>query len=215
MIFVLYLNGCTKTIDNGTYGQFIIGESKTSVLNKILELNIKPSPITFENIYINNPTEGDFETLDNENGILIWFDQDPFPLRIILSENAVLKTWGSSGVCRASKEKMNVACNEIKRLGNLIHSGIARDALYKLLNGFDSSLSMQLGNFVVGYQSFRVNKNAPQKEYQALLLSNNAWSFTGLRDLLWLNHYYSNVKVYFKDEKLIKIEHWRFLVELP
>ena len=211
-----FLGGCTNTIEEGKYGPFNIGESKISVLNKISEMGIKPTPITYQKIYIESPSLEDFKKLDNDNGILVWLDKVPFPLRIVLENNKVLKTWGNRTECgEFSKKYPNKPCDNIGKLAAIIKPGKMRNEVYKLLDNFDDGHSMQIGNFVVGYQEFRTGKNKSQEEYNTLLLRNNAWSFEGLRDLLWYDHFYSKVNVYFKDDKLIKIEHEKFPFEMP
>ena len=214
-ISILLLFGCTKTIDEGQYGPFTIGESKESALAKIEEMGVRPEPVPYPLIYIEDPSRNDLSQLNYQNGILVWVDKHPFPLRIVLKEDRVLSTWGASDECRASVEKMNIACEEIRRLNRSIMHGMSRDDVYDLLIGFASPLAMQVGNFVVGEQEFRSGKNQSKDEYRILLLGNNAWSFRGLQDLLWLPHFYSKVTLFFENEELERIEHWRFLIELP
>ena len=215
VIGALILSGCTRTVDVGQYGPFYIGESKPSVLDKILKMNIKPAPIKYKKLFIDKPSQKDLQKLDNDDGILVWLDKLPFPLRIVLDRNLVVKTWGSREKCIASVEKMNIACNEIRRLDNTINVGMSREDVYKSLLRFDTKLLMQVGNFVVGYQEYRTGKNTSKNGYNALLLSKNAWTFTGLKELLWFGQFYSKVTVVFKDDKLVKIEHWGFPFELP
>ena len=211
-----FFGGCTKTIEEGKYGPFSIGESKISVLNKINKMGNKPTPITYKRIYIEYPSLADFRELDNDNGITVWLDKEPRPLRIVLKDNKAFRTWGNRTECgEFSKKYPDKPCDDIGKIAAIIKPGMNRHEVYKLLDGFDDFHSMQVGNFVVGYQEFRIGKNKSREEYNALLLRNNAWRFEGLRDLLWYDHFYSKVKVYFKEEKLIKIEHEKFPFEMP
>lgn len=173
-------------------------------------------PVSFEDIYLGEPTQQSIHALDKSDGILVWLEHNPFPLRIELKGNVVVNKWGASDKCIASNSRMNIACAEIIRLNNKIKIGSNRDEVYKVIIAYDTQLSKQIGNFIVGYQEFHVGKDKPKQDYRSLILSNDAWKFEGLKELSKYNNpYYSNVTLYFKEGRLSKIKHWSEKYELP
>ena len=213
LLLVLTISGCSQTIEisSGSYGPFSIGATKQETLLKIEGMVSITSiePITLDNIYVDGPTKQSVHALDNSNGILVCLDNNPFPLRIEFIGNVVVNKWGANAKCIASNSRMNIACSEIIRLNSKIQIGSNRDEIYKVIIAYDTKLTKQIGNFVVGYQEFRVGKERASQDYRNFILSNDAWEFDGLKELSKYNNpFESRVTLYFKEGRLSKIKHW-------
>ncbi|TAK61526.1 hypothetical protein [Methylobacter sp.] len=226
VLVFMCISGCeqTKEISHGTYGPFAIGDNKVITLEKVIALEKTEAirnmlfiePIPSREVYLDGPTEESIHAVDENNGILVWLDHYPWPLRIELKDNVVVNTWGASEKCMASQPSMNIACSEIKRLANKIIIGSSRNDIYKTITSFDTELSKQIGNFVVGLQEFRTGGNKSETGYTNLILANDAWQFNGLKQLSrFKNPFYSRVTLYFDKSHLSKIRHWSAPYEMP
>ncbi len=221
LITTICLSGCLsqrKVITTGSYGPFNIGSSKTEVLDIIENITnitaITPKPS--ETVYIKNPSLEKLTKLNTSNGILVWLDHYPWPLRVELDQNQVINKWGVNEKCIASKEGMNLACMELNRLNKSLDNAQNRNDVYQQICNFKTKLSKTVGNFVVGYHKYRLSENINKKEYRELLLSNDAWEFNGLKQLSkYFDPFYSRITIYYIKGKLSKIEHWSLPNELP
>lgn len=220
LILTLFLSGCgqqTTEISSGSYGPFSIGENKISVLSKletlvdIAGIGVIPA----QTLHLESLTLESMHSLDQDNGILVWLDLHPFPLRIEFDSDVVINKWGLLP-CRASVEKMNSACNEIHRLNNQISIGSSRTDVYKTIITFDTELSKQAGNFLVGYQEYRTNYDKRLSQaYKDYILANDAWEFHGLKELSkFSDPFNSTVTLYFENDRLARIKHWSTQHEL-
>lgn len=224
IILCMMLNGCfeeTKIITSGDYGPISIGDHKSILLEKVEKFVSISSihPVVSEIIYLESPNIDTLQKLNNENGIEIWVNKVPFPLRIEFLENKVVNIWGATNRCIASKEAMNFACNKTFLISNLINIGDSRETVYRVISNNQNDCDIQVGNFVVGYQEFRIRRNNKSKdsdEYKELLMANDAWKFNGLKSLSkYHDPYYSDITLYFNNDKLIKIVHWSSPYEMP
>jgi hypothetical protein len=173
-------------------------------------------PLTATKVYLENPDSKSIHGLDGNNGILIWLDHYPWPLRIEFKNEVVVKKWGMSNKCLASETRMRMDCSSINRLADTINIGASRVMVYSAILNFKTNLSKQVGNFVVGLQDFRDGKNNSQIAYKELLMSNDVWQFEGLKELSkYKNPFYSRVTLYFHDGRLTKIKHWSAPYEMP
>jgi hypothetical protein len=201
----------TNEISSGSYGPFSIGEGKLTALGKIEKITSIRSiePIPQNEIYLENPDLTSIHAVDVNDGVLVWLGHHPWPLRIELRDNVVVNKWGMSDQCRASQPQINLACSEVKRLASKVDIGATRTDFYKIIISFDTKLSKQVGNFVVGLQNFRIGKDNSEQAYRELILSNDAWQFEGLKELSkYKNPFYSQVTLYFHEGRLIKVKHW-------
>jgi hypothetical protein len=221
ILLSILVGGCaqqTKEVSSGTYGPFSIGENKSSALAKTERITTLSSVVAVASreLYIENPSQSELHQLDEDDGILVWVDHHPWPLRIELENNAVAKIWGAPMPCTASKERMNIACTEINRLSAQFSAGMSRQDAYRAIVTFHTSLSKQVGNFVVGPKELSPAAQATAREYRNFLLSKNGWQFEGLKELPRFNEpFYSTVTLYFRGDRLIKIKHWSAPYELP
>lgn len=220
LILTLFLSGCgqqTTEISSGSYGPFSIGENKVSALSKLETLVGIPNIglIPAQSLYLESPTLESMHSLDKDNGILVWLDHHPFPLRIEFDNDVVINKWGILP-CRASVERMNIACNEIHRLNYQITIGSSRTGVYKTIITFDTNLSKQAGNFLVGYQEYRINYDKRMSQaYKDLILANETWEFYGLKELSkYSDPFNSTVTLYFENNRLSRIKHWSTQHEL-
>ena len=221
ILIIIFLTGCveeTKVITSGNYGPLEIGDTKQETMDKASKhVEIKfIRPIVSEKIYIESPDNSDLKKLDTENGIVIWVNKDPQPLRVEFLDNKVAKTWGASNKCIASKESMNIACRKTSSINQEIHTGNSRAEVYEVVTKNKNGVSIQVGNFVPGYQQFRIGQSTDIDLYKELLLKNNAWEFTGLKTLSkYQDPFYSRISLYFQSERLAKIIHWSSPYEMP
>jgi hypothetical protein len=221
LLLLLYVSGCaqqTTEISHGSYGPFSIGESKDVSLAKIERLTrvMSVEPIPAIDVQLDGPTLETLHALDANDGILVWLDHQPFPLRIELQNNVVVKKWGTDSKCIASSPRMNIACEETKRLNDAIPIGAHRSDAYKAIVGFGTPLPKQVGAFIVGLQEFRTGANASEQAYRRLILSNDAWKFEGLKDLsTYEKPFYSTVTLYFDHGHLSRIKHFSAPNEVP
>jgi hypothetical protein len=209
------LAGCTKVVDKGTYGPFRIGESKIEALQQARKLGVHLTPVVPEPIYIKNPDTDGLVRLNSSNGILVWLGEHPWPLRIEFTKGHVSAVWPKFPQSSRAPESMQAIESELARLSSMIRVGSTRSYTYKVLLGFRSAYRLDVGTFVVGYQRFVVANRFAGPDYDAMLLQNSAWTFDGLKNMVWFKPFYSRVTLYFKDGKLSSIHHWRFPVELP
>jgi hypothetical protein len=189
--------------------------SKPSALESIYDQALKVTPVLATKLYINEPTISILQSLNNDNGILVWLDHQPYPLRIVIEKDELKRIWGAEFSCVSSQEKSNLACEEVRRLDSLFSVGMKRSEIYSAIISFDTKFVITVGNFLVGVQRGSAKGNYSEDEYYALLMSADAWKFDGLRDLLLFEHFYSDVTRYFDEDRLSRIEHWRFLFETP
>jgi len=221
LLFALFAIGLfeqTTNISSGSYGPFSIGDSKAATLEKVERITaiVAVEPVPPDDIYLVRPTLKSIHALDKSNGILVWLDEMPFPLRIEMSGNAVTNKWGTVQKCLPSQTRLGMACSEINRLSPEIAIGFSRDDVYKTIIAFDTKLSKQVGPFVVGLQEFRTGKNKSEPEFRKLILANDAWQFDGLKQLSrYKNPFYSRVTLYFSGDRLSKIRHWSAPYEMP
>jgi hypothetical protein len=152
--------------------------------------------------------------LDGTDGVLVWLDHHPFPLRIEYEHDVVAKTWGASDECHASKPRMNVACEELKRLSATIRLGSSRVQSYQSVIDFPTQLSKQMGAFRPKPADFGTRTSTA--DYRSYLLSIDAWQFSGLEKQSKFEHpFNSTVTVYFTNGHLSRITHWSTPFELP
>jgi hypothetical protein len=166
---------------------------------------------------VSNPLRATYEQFPDQDGLMIWLKQHPFPLRIEFTNGVVSKTWPQIEVIPSSPPEMQKVETELARLQSTVVPGMTRKEVYDRLAGFDTPFPLTAENFIPGYQEFRVKgiPNPWTDEFKALLLRTNTWQFQGLKELLWYKPYYSTVTLYFHDNKLKRIEHYHFPVELP
>ncbi len=207
--------GCTKIVEKGTYGPFEIGESKIEALKQTKGLGVHLEPVVAEDIHIKNPNMNDLIRLNSSDGILVWLGGQPWPLRIEFTNDRVSALWPKFDNDAYSPKSKQELDRELARLSSIIKVGSTRIDTYKTLLDFRTSYSLEVGNFIVGYQKFIEAHRFEGSDYDAMLMQNSAWQFTGLRDLVWFNPYYSEVTLYFDGNKLKKIRHWRFPFEVP
>lgn len=221
-VLALLCAACTRTVNSGSYGPFQIGESKVAVLKTLEERHIfyvEPEPTP--EIRIENPSRAAYERFSNEDGILVWLQEYPFPLRIEFANGVVAKTWPQVERNPNSPPDMQEVQIELKRLQSLIVPGTPRTEVYDRLANFHTPFPLSVGNFVPGYQKFRVKgfSGTPMThwtdEFRALLMRTDTWKFEGLKELVWYTPYYSTVTLRFRGGKLIRIEHFRFPFEVP
>jgi len=214
LLLLVVVSGCaqqTTEISRGSYGPFSIGESKVATLVKIERLTTVMSvePISAVDVQLEKPTVESIHALDASDGVLVWLDHQPFPLRVELQNNVVVRTWGADSKCMASSPRMNVACAEIKRLNDAIPIGGLRGDAYKAIVGFRTPLPMTIGAFVVGLQDFRTGANGSEQDYRRLILTNDSWRFEGLKELSKYDKpFYSTVTLYFDHGHLSRITHF-------
>jgi len=221
LFIIILLTGCveeTKVVTSGSYGQLKIGDTKQETMDKASKhVGIEfIKPIVSEKIYIASPDNNDLKRLNTENGIVIWVNRDPLPLRVEFLENKVVKTWGARNKCIASKESMNIACRKIAHINQEIDTGDSRTEVYEVITKNKNGVSIQVGNFVPGYQQFRIGQSTDIELYKELLLRSDAWEFSGFKSLSkYQDPFYSRISLYFQSEKLVKIIHWSSPYEMP
>lgn len=215
----LLLVGCTKTIDSGSYGPFKIGDSKTECLTKLDAAGIRyVEPLPFQDLYFNHPTAEDLAKLNSSDGIMIWIDQHPWPLRIEFVNNVVSNTWPDFKPNPNAPAYMKNAEEQLTVLKSLIKIGDSRAKSFSVLISFGRYHSIAVANYLAGAEQFRLSPGSydiDKNDYRSFLLLQDKWKFEGLNDMGWYNAFYSRFTFYFVDGKLVKIEHWRFPFELP
>ena len=94
---------------------------------------------------------------------------------------------------------------------------MSRAAVFDVLAEFKSAFGVTVGNFVVGYQQYHISgiSVASDPDYRKLLLANDGWVFYGLKDELWYEPFYSDVTIYFRNDRIERIEHQHFPIPLP
>lgn len=215
---MLLLSGCTEStnvIHSGSYGPFSIGDDKQTALIKLQAIEDLTSvvPVIYPEIYIENPNSTSISSLDNSDGLLIWLNHHPFPLRVELSQNKVTKKWGAFEKCIASQQKMNIACQEIIGLNTKIELGMTRNEVYEKILNYRTTLSKQIGNFLIISNTIGPASLDQQK---AVLLQSNGWRFSGLeQQSKYSAPYYSEVTIGFKNNAITEIKHWSSPHELP
>jgi hypothetical protein len=217
VVLSLSITGClqqTREISTGDFGPFSIGEDKAAVLAKLEDITdlhlVTVAPVT--DAYLDPPTGQSVHELDSSDVALVWLDHHPFPLRIEYKDDVVARTWGTESECRASKPRMNIACEELKRLNSAIGVGLTRDQSYQAVLSFPTQLSKQMAASALGTSV--VGESA--SDHRRHLLESDAWEFDGLRDQSrFSNPYYSNVTLYFSGGRLARVKHWSAPYELP
>jgi hypothetical protein len=221
LLLVLALAGtaiaCTKTTTAGSYGPFTIGEDKHVALLKLEALRVGyVEPVPYEAVQINNPTASSMRKLEDSEGVLVWFEHDPFPLRIEFDGDALVRTWPRMEIEQHSPPDSRRVQGAMSELQRRIEGVPSRQKVFEVICDFASDHETTVGNFVVGEQELRVGAQPLwTDEYRGLLLDNDAWRFEGLQDQVLYDPFYSTVTLYFRKDRLERIEHWAFPFELP
>jgi hypothetical protein len=221
ILFFILLLGCTEQttkINSGSYGPYAIGDSNELTLEKSEKITHLCSirAILSEDIYVENPNVDNLSALNQSNGILIWLDHDPSPIRLVLDGNKFIKVKNTKENCHASDEKLNIVCNEVNRLREALEFAKTRDDIYGIITDFETNLHKNVGNYLLGYGHCDANKEWSIKSYREFLLNNDAWELHGLKELSRYNDpFYSGVYLYFENSKLSKIIHKSAPYEMP
>jgi len=110
----------------------------------------------------------------------------------------------------------SVACRKIASINQEIDIGDSRTEVYEVITKNKNGASIQVGNFVPGYQQFRIGQSTDIELYKELLLKNDAWEFSGFKSLSkYQDPFYSRISLYFQSENLAKIIHWSSPHEMP
>ena len=219
LLALLAMTGCKRDIRSGDYGPVTIGQSKPEALAALNAHGIwQISPVVYNEQQIKNPSRNDLtKHLSGEAGVLIWIGGHPWPLRIEFVDNLVSKKWPEIRINSTAPEQMKLKGRELARLDQLMKLGMTRQAVFDVLADFKSAFGVTVGNFVVGYQQYRISgiPVASDPDYRKLLIANDGWQFNGLKDELWYEPFYSKVTIYFRNDRIERIEHWHFQFELP
>jgi hypothetical protein len=214
LLLAVVLCSCTQTIESGEYGPFQIGESKRATLQKLLALDRTIVPLPHPDTYIESPCRNNLEQLSGRSGVLVWVEHEPLPLRIEFFDAVVTRTWPNFDP--ASYRGPNPEVNTLlASLQNSISPGTTEQVAFDAISTVGADHHISVGVFVVGYQPFYSGEKSDADAFEALLMANDSWRFEGLREELWLDHYYSQVTLVFAADTLSHIEHWRFLFEMP
>jgi len=219
----------TKVITTGSYGPFLIGQTKEDVIATLREIDEWPvEPVVYERKYLKNPSYSEIvETFSQEAGVMIWVGVSAgAPLRIEFENDFITNTWPYFDEDRYINriEELHISGKEYVRLQNLLTLGMSRNDAFKILSGSALELDRTVSNFVVGEQyfrelSFRGRSEIDSTAYRDLILANNAWKFYGLKEEIWYsswtNPFYSTVTLYFESDRLERIEHWYSMSEVP
>ncbi|NKB50202.1 MAG: hypothetical protein GKS02_12670 [Alphaproteobacteria bacterium] len=208
----------------GDYGPLSIGQPKLEALNALRANGNWPNPVVYEEQYIDSPSDSDLATLfPNEAGIVVWIGGYPQPLRIEFDDHLVSNKWPEYDIAPTAPKDLKIKNQEMVRLDRSIEVGMARDTVFDAIANFDTEFEVSVGNFVVGEQKFRemrrgeFKKNDP--DYRDLILANDGWQFTGLKDQVWYTPiaepFYSRVTIYFRNDRIERIEHFHLPFELP
>ena len=193
-----------------------MGDEKSIVLAKLEKLRVFIVPEPYEKLYFDDSSEVSLHRLSSSEGVLIWLEHNPMPLRIEFSGDKVVRTWPKFQVnpyANANYQRLDATLSELQRQ---IETGMLKQVVFELISEFGKLHQLAVGNFVVGWQEFSENpKLIGTQPFRELLLRNDAWSFEGLKDLVWYKPYYSQVTLYFKDGRLERIEHYKFPFDLP
>lgn len=225
-VVLVAVTGCKSEITSGAYGPISIGQSKLEALAALTAHGIwRIGSVLYHGRYINNPTHDDLvKNFSDEAGIQVRIGGYPHPLRIEFIDNLVSKTWPNYQSYTPLDPELIIKFREMKRLQKLIKSGFTRDAVFGGISKFETRFLQEVRNFVVGENQFReippANKvDANDLEYQKLVLFNDGWRFSGLKEEVWyepiLSPVESTVTVYFRNGRIERIEHWHLPVELP
>jgi hypothetical protein len=88
-LLALALQACTKTIDEGTYGPFLIGESKETCLESLKQLHVLVKAQPEESIVLDNPSPSELQRLLGSTGVLVWIQSNPQPLKVEFAKDRV------------------------------------------------------------------------------------------------------------------------------
>ena len=219
--YCIFLIGCTSQtteITTGSYGPFLIGDSNRVTLAKVEKI-IHPcsiEAILSEEIYVENPTLDNLKVFNRSNGILIWLDRNPSPLRLVLDGEKFIKVKDPIEKCQSSNEKINIRCREMNKLIKNLEFTNSRADVYQAIVEFETELHKSVGNYFLGFGYCNTDEEWSIASYKTFLLDNDAWRFYGLKELSRFNNpFYSDVKLYFYEEKLSKVVHWSAPYEVP
>lgn len=219
--------GQTKVISHGSYGVFLIGQPKTEVESILMSQNAwPPRPALYENKYIHSPSlEQLSDKFANEEGLLFWLGYGSgVPLQVEFEGDFVSNTWPrrahNAHVFR--DEDQQRLKEEYNRFETLIQIGMTRAHVVLILSGGDTPYTKRVGDFIKGHQEFRLRdwrSVREDPEYFEFLRHLDAWSFDGMRDLVWFSSvarpFSSRVTLHFRNERLDKISHQYALTEWP
>ena len=222
---LLALAGCKIEITSGEYGPVSVGQTKLEARAALKSQGLwRVHPVVYPKRYINNPTRADLAAqLSEDAGVMVWIGHHPWPLRIEFDGEFVTRTWPDDSISPSAPEHMKVKAREVARLQQRIKPGAHRGQIFDTIAAFETPFDVSVGNFVVGYQRFyvmdRKEIRANDAQYEELILANDGWRFNGLKDEIWyapiIEPWTSIVTIYFREDRIERIEHEHFPIELP
>ena len=213
--------GCKQEITSGDYGPVTIGQPKLEALAALKANGLWPiRPILYNERRVENPSQGNLAKIFSDDaGILVWIGEYPGPVSIEFVDSLVSRTWPEYQITPSTPEDTKTEQRELARLKRLIEPSMSKEAVFDALEKFETNFRLTVGNFVVGYRQPRVTITtaralAKDPDYQKLILTNDGWQFHGLEREIWyglfLSPFQSEVTIYFRNDRIERIEHEHF-----
>jgi hypothetical protein len=112
------------------------------------------------------------------------------------------------------KEGSQPKDEELTRLSETMAIGMTREEANRQLRAFKTRYRIRITASARLYDGSHLDGDA-FGEREVELLNSDEWEFSGLRQLTHFNPPYSRVTLFFEGDKLRRIEHWTFPIELP
>jgi hypothetical protein len=215
---LIHYSAGTRTTRYGHYGPLQIGDEKEKTLLRLVQLGVGYiEPLPYESIFIENPSDQDIAKLDQSDGVMVRLSGDYFPLRIEFVNGQVSRTWPLMET--KSYQPANARENTLlyAQLQARLKEGMPRHEAMQSILEFGRAHDIKVENFVAGWQELRIQTDPDirSESYRALLLRNDSWEFEGLKEEVWYDPFYSQVRLFFREGRLQRIEHFVFPFELP
>tara|TARA_R110001583_G_scaffold112684_2_gene262590 strand:+ start:190206 stop:190880 length:675 start_codon:yes stop_codon:yes gene_type:complete len=224
---VLFALGGTRVISTGSYGPFTIGEEKSQSVATLERLGVwPPKPRPFHDTLLEAPDRTELQrNFSEDEGIVVWFGQAfGAPMRLEFLGDTLERTWPTFEPKTWSNpnpryDEINAAMLAFQ---DQITIGMSRSDVFERIAGNETGLKAFVSTHVAHVDIFDAQsyeRRQVDPSYSDFVRDNSGWSFTGLHHLIWYSSFvaphYSQVSLFFENDRLQRIEHFHGPVELP
>lgn len=219
--------GGTKVVRSGTYGPFTIGEEKATSVETLRSIQAWPArAIPSHDTLLESPDVSELErNFSLDEGIVVWFGGPVGnPMRLEFDEDVLVRAWPIFPPRTGSNP--NRGYDEIDdamlALQENIEVGMSRSDAFKHISEGAGVMKNFVSAHVADFEGFGTlfyEELQSDAAYSNYVFSKSAWEFRGLERKPWYSFFtdphYSVVRLFFVDDKLIRIDHLHAPFEMP
>ncbi len=219
-VFVYIVLGTTTVVERGAHGPFTIGEDKAVSAQTLRQLGLwPPRAIAPHRPWLDSPDFAELERVFGaDEGIMVGFGvASSVPTRLEFEGDTLVAYWPVETPKTWSNPNpgYDEADEAILAFQDRIAIGMSRENVFRSVAQSGQEIGTAVRGHVVGAQRYRpvpLDELAADSEYSDFVMSKSSWEFDGLKSAVWYSllkePYYSRVRLYFEDDKLVRVEHW-------